>query len=156
MNLAIAREDSLIQLMTSDNSNISINLAEKMDKRKGKNSTEISLKQFDNFLIESIDETLCLLGTSVKNELYLRLEVNFNMEKNDIPQRLEEFLVILHRIFNLGASRLEVKFLKNLGMKIPVSSKCIIDDWSVSSWIEKDMSFIEAVKNKREEFLKTK
>jgi hypothetical protein len=121
-----------------------------------KNSTEITSKQFDNFLIEAIDETLSLLGATVKNEFYLRLQVNFNMEKNDIPQRLVEFLFILHRIFNLGASRLEVKFLRNLDLKIPVSSKCIINDWSVSKWIENDMSFIKSINIKREEFLKTK
>jgi hypothetical protein len=155
MNVSIAREDSLIQLMSGDNSNISQDLAEKVDKVEDKNSTEIASKQFDNFLIESIDETLSLLGTSVKNELYLRLEVNFNMTKKDIPQRLEEFLFILHRIFNLGASRLEVKFLRNLDEKIPSGSKCIVADCSVSNWIEKDMSFFKSINNKRQDFLKT-
>jgi hypothetical protein len=63
---------------------------------------------------------------------------------------------ILHRIFNLGASRLEVKFLRNLDLKIPFGSKCILADWSVSMWIEKDMSFIKSINNKRQEFIKTK
>jgi len=154
MSFTINRQESLIQL-NGDNSSISQNFTEKMDSAKDKNSKESASKQFDNLLIESIDEAFSLLGTSVKNELYLRLEVNFNMEKNDIPQRLEEFLFILHRVFNLGASRLEVKFLKNLDAKIPIDSKCIVEDWSVSTWIEKDMSFIKAVNIKRQEFLKT-
>jgi hypothetical protein len=77
------------------------------------------------------------------------------MEKNDIPQRLEEFMIILHRIFNLGASRLEVKFLRNLDEKIPSGSKCIVGDCTVSMWIEKDMSFIKTINNKKQEFLKT-
>jgi hypothetical protein len=151
MSFTITREEPLIQL-DIDNSNISQNLTEKIE---DKNSKETTSKQFDSFLIESIDETLSLLGTTVKNEFYLRLQVNFNMEKNDIPQRLEEFMVILHRIFNLGASRLEVKFLRNLDTKIPSGSKCISADWSVSTWIEKDASFIKSIKNKRQEFLKT-
>ena len=154
MSFTVNREETLIQIDVG-NSNISQNLTEKIERTEDKNSKEITSKQFDNFLIESIDETLSLLGISVKNELYLRLEVNFNMEKNDIPQRLEEFLFILHRIFNLGASRLEVKFLKNLDEKIPGGSKCIVANCSVSNWIEKDISFIKSINNKRQDFLKT-
>jgi hypothetical protein len=155
MSFTINREEPLIPLEI-DNSSISQNLTEKKDRTEKQNLEEITSKQFDNFLIESIDETLSLLGITVKNEFYLRLQVNFNMEKNDIPQRLEEFMSILHRIFNLGASRLEVKFLRNLDLKIPFGSKCILADWSVSMWIEKDISFIKAVNNKRQEFIKTK
>ena len=154
MSFAINREETLIEL-NGDNSEIPLNLSKKIDGTEDKNSKEITSKQFDDFLIESIDEALCLLGSSVKNEFYFRLEVNFNMEKKDIPQRLEEFSVILHRIFSLGASRLEVKFLKNLDTKIPFGSKCIVADWSVTTWIEKDMSFIKSIENKRQEFLKT-
>jgi hypothetical protein len=153
MSYTITREEPLIRINSGDSS-ISQNLTEKMDKTEEKNSIEITSKQFDVFLIESIDEALSLLGVTVKNEFYLRLQVNFNMDKNDIPQRLEEFMSILHRIFNLGASRLEVKFLRNLDLKIPFGSRCILADWSVSMWIEKDMSFIKEVNNKRQEFVK--
>jgi|SRR5665647_757465 len=155
MSFTINREEPLIPLEI-DNSSISQNLTEKKERTEKQNLEEITSKQFDNFLIESIDETLSLLGITVKNEFYLQLQVNFNMEKNDIPQRLEEFMSILHRIFNLGASRLEVKFLRNLDLKIPFGSKCILADWSVSMWIEKDMSFIKSINNKRQEFIKTK
>ena len=116
---------------------------------------ETQSEQFDCFLIESIDETLSLLGKPVKNEFYLQLEVKFKMEKNDIPQRLEEFEDILHRVFGLGASRLEVKFLRNLDSKIPANSKVINPELSVSMWIEKEMSFLKSIKNKQKEFLLT-
>jgi hypothetical protein len=154
MSYTIEREDSLIQIDSGDSS-ISQDATEKADKTKDKNSKDTTSKQFDKILIESIDETLSLLGATVKNEFYLRLEVNFKMEKNDIPQRLEEFMLILHRIFNLGASRLEVKFLRNLDEKIPSGSKCIVGDCTVSMWIEKDMSFIKTINDKKQEFLKT-
>jgi hypothetical protein len=153
MSHTITREDSLIQIDTNDSST-SQDLTEKTDTTEDKNSKETT-SQFDKILVESIDETLSLLGVTVKNEFYLRLEVNFKMEKNDIPQRLEEFMIILHRIFNLGASRLEVKFLRNLDEKIPSGSKCIVGDCTVSMWIEKDMSFIKTINNKKQEFLKT-
>jgi hypothetical protein len=153
MSHTITREDPLIQIDTGDYST-SQDLTEKMDTVEDKNLKETTSTQFDKILAESIDETLSLLGVTVKNEFYLRLEVNFKMGKNDIPQRLEEFMIILHRIFNLGASRLEVKFLRNLDEKIPSGSKCI-GDCTVSMWIEKDMSFIKTINNKKQEFLKT-
>ncbi len=155
MSYTIAREDSLIQIDSSDSS-ISQSLTEEVDRTEDKSLKGVTSRQFDSFLLEAIDETLTLLGATVKNEFYLQLEVNFNMKKNEIPQRLKEFMHILHRIFNLGTSRLEVKFLRNLDLKIPSGSKCILADWSVSMWIEKDMSFIKSINTKRQEFLKTK
>jgi hypothetical protein len=154
MSYTIEREDDLIQIDSGD-SDSSQDATKKAAKTEDKNPKEANLKQFDKILVEAIDETLSLLGVTVKNEFYFQLEVNFKMEKNDIPQRLEEFMHILHRIFNLGASRLEVKFLRNLDEKIPSGSKSIVTDCTVSMWIEKDMSFIKTINNKKQEFLKT-
>jgi len=153
MSFTITREESIIQLNICDDSNLPQNSTEKADEMKDKQTKETAADQFDNFLIESIDEVLSLLGAPVKNELYLRFKVNFKMEKNDIPKRLEEFSYILHRVFNLQASRLEVKFLKILDSKIPAGSKCIDENWSVSMWIEKDLSFIKSISKKRKDFL---
>ncbi len=133
------QEDSLIEL--------------KNDEVTVKHLKETPSEKFDNLLIESIDETLTLLGEPVKNEFYQQLNVKFNIEKTDIPQRLEDFSHILHKVFGLGASRLEVKFLRNLDSKIPVGSKCFNADWSVSTWIEKEMSFLKTIKDKQKEFL---
>jgi len=138
MSLA-TQENSLIELKNSD---VTV-----------KHLKETLSEKFDALLIESIDETLTLLGEPVKNEFYQQIIVKFNIEKTDIPQRLEDFSHILHKVFGLGASRLEVKFLRNLDSKIPVGSKCINADWSVSIWIEKEMSFLKTIKNKQEEFL---
>jgi hypothetical protein len=118
-----------------------------------KRLNKTAAEKFYDLLIESINETLTLLGEPVKNEFYQQLDIKFNMEKTDIPQTLEDFSHILHKVFGLGASRLEVKFLRNLDSKIPVGSKCINEDWSVSTWIEKEMSFLETIKGKQNEFL---
>jgi hypothetical protein len=107
-------------------------------------------QQFDKLLVEAIDEAITSLGAPVKNQFYLRLEVNFNMEKEIIPQRLQEFSDILHKIFGLGACRLEIKFLKNLESKLDGEKKA---DYNVSVWIEKNISFIESINDKRTDFL---
>jgi hypothetical protein len=107
-------------------------------------------KQFDKLLIEAIDEAMTSLGAPVKNEFYLKLEINFNMEKEAIPQRLEEFSNILHKIFGLGACRLEIKFLKNLESKTFSENK---SDYNVSVWIEREMSLVKSVADKKQDFI---
>jgi len=143
MSFSISREEPLIQLLNDDNLNILQNLTEKTT----------PAEQFNDFLIASIDESLCLLGEPVKNEFYLELELKFNIKKNDIPHRLEEFSDILHKVFGLGASRLEVKFLRKLDSKIPSGCNCIDADCSVSVWIEKERSLINSINTKRQDFL---
>jgi len=138
MSLEITREDSLIELTNSNEAN--------------KELKETPSEQFDSFLIASIDEVLSLLGKPVKNEFYFQLEVKFNIEKKDIPQKLDEFTYILHKIFGLGASRLEVKFLRNLDSKIPADSKFINPEYSVSIWIEKEMSFLKSIRTNKKSF----
>ena len=96
MSFAISREEPLIQLTNDDNSNILQNLTEKTHEITENHQNQTPIEQFNNFLIASIDESLILLGEPVKNELYLQLELKFNIKKNDIPQRLEEFSEILH------------------------------------------------------------
>jgi hypothetical protein len=153
MSFEVSREEPLIQLTNVDNSTILHNLTEKTHEIVENHLKETPAEQFNNFLIESIDESLILLGEPVKNELYRQLELKFNIKKADIPLRLEEFSDILHKVFGLGASRLEVKFLRKLDSKIPSGSKCIDANWSVSMWIEKEKSLIKAINTKRQDFL---
>jgi len=143
MSFEISKEEHSLQLTNDDDSNILQNLTEKT------NPTE----QFNELLIAAIDESLSLLGEPVKNEFYLEIELKFNIKKHDIPQRLQEFSDILHKVFGLGASRLEVKFLRKVDSKIPSGCKCIDADCSVSVWIEKERSLIKTINTKRQDFL---
>jgi hypothetical protein len=153
MSFEVSREEPLIQLSSDDNSTILHNLTDKTHEILETHLKETPTEQFNTFLIEAIDESLILLGEPVKNEFYLQLELKFNIKKTDIPLRLEEFSDILHKVFGLGASRLEVKFLRKLDLKIPSGSKCIDADCSVSTWIEKEKSLIKTINTKRQDFL---
>jgi hypothetical protein len=75
-------------------------------------------QKFDQLLVEAIDEVLSSLGEPVKNHLYIHLENNFLIMKNEIPQHIEEFSDFLFRIFGTGALHLEIKFMKTLYSKI--------------------------------------
>ena len=100
----------------------------------------ITEKKLEQQLILAIDETLTSLGEPVKNTLYQQLAA-FNIQKKDIPDKMEDFLGIIHKIFGLGGSRLELKFAKNLQSKVKVNTKYTEADLTLPNWIANEMSF---------------
>jgi hypothetical protein len=108
-------------------------------------------EKFNELLLEAIDETLCSLGEPVKNYLYYHLENDIGIKKQEIPEEIDDFSKMLHKIYGLGASRLEIKFMENLYSKIKVDLEC--PDYNWSKWIENDMSFIGYVDLMRESFI---
>ena len=73
---------------------------------------------FNEILLEAIDSALSLLGDSSKQVVYFHLEENFNVKKQDIPEKIEEFTVAIERFFGHGAKILEIEIIKNLFVKI--------------------------------------
>jgi hypothetical protein len=123
------------------------------DLEKNKKDIDLRNEQFNVYLIEAIDETLTSLGEPVKNTLYSNLESNFGISKKDIPWKISDFSSILHKLFGLGASRLEVKFMKNLNNKIQADIKWIEYEWPLSKWAIMDLSFEEYISKIREDFI---
>ena len=73
---------------------------------------------FKELLLEAIDAALSLLGDSSKQVVYFYLEKNFNVKKQDIPDKIEEFTIVIERLFGHGAKILEIEIMKNLFVKI--------------------------------------
>ena len=109
-----------------------------------------SLGQFDLLLIESIDEVFTTLGEPCKNGIYARLEHNHSMTKHQIAPRIEEFSKILHKIFGLSASLLEIKFIKALHAKTKVNIE--LPECDLLKWVEGNLTFIEYVTNLKRSF----
>jgi len=109
-------------------------------------------EQFDELLVEAIDEAITSLGEPVKNTIYQHLEDDFNMSINNIPDRIVEFSGIMHKIFGLGASRLEVKFMKNLDSRIQTNIKLPEHD-CLSKWIDMEIPFEKYLNNLRENYI---
>ena len=100
-------------------------------------------QKFDQLLIEAIDEVLCSLGEPVKNQLYIILENDFSITKNELPQQIEEFSNFLFRIFGSSARHLEIKFMKTLYAKI--SNDQLLDHHSIT-FTDIDMTFLTYIK----------
>ena len=120
---------------------------------KSQISTEIISEEFDKLLLEAIDESLSSLGEAVKNSIYAHLQNDFKIKRDEIPDRICEFSDIIHKIFGLGAGRLEVKCMKNICEKVKVSMAWPEYEWPMSKWILTDITFQEYVGNAKKSYI---
>lgn len=102
-------------------------------------------QNFDTLLLSAIDETLFSLGESVEQSIYFHIQAKFNVQRTDIPNKLEEFQRALEKIFGAGARYIEILIMKNLYAKIgqPVNLENI-----------KELEFIRYANAARETFKK--
>ncbi|MGA2681057.1 MAG: hypothetical protein ABSF44_04565 [Candidatus Bathyarchaeia archaeon] len=107
-------------------------------------------RKFDEYLIEAIDEVLTLLGAAVKNTIFLNLENNFNIPKNEIPNHLNEFTHYLQQTFDVGAARLEIEFMRHLHSKINVNFQVNKNEWIVPN--TEELTFEDYVCNARNSY----
>ena len=102
-------------------------------------------KSFQQILLEAIDEALASLGENVKTSIYFHLEDSFNVKRQDIPQKTDDFSDALERIFGLGAKHLELLFIKSLHAKIGVTCKWPAPEWPLCKWVVPEKTFQECV-----------
>jgi hypothetical protein len=69
-------------------------------------------------LLEAVDEALSSLGDSGKQAVYFHLKKSFNIEKRDIPHKIEKFADAIEKTFGLGSKFLEILIMKHLYEKV--------------------------------------
>ncbi|MCW4015861.1 MAG: hypothetical protein NWF06_05775 [Candidatus Bathyarchaeota archaeon] len=92
-------------------------------KKRTKNAGTKKTPNFEEKLLESIDDGLAVLGESTKQIVYFHLEKTFKIERENIPYRIEEFTDILENIFGTGAKIIEIQIMKSLFKKFRYSIK---------------------------------
>jgi hypothetical protein len=93
-------------------------------------------RDFNKLLFEAIDEGLSSMGESSKQAIYFHLKKGFNVDKHEIPRKIEDFARGIERIFGSGANVLEILIMKNLYEKA---------GRTVQLLAPKDFEFIEYV-----------
>src|SRR4030065_1025289 len=100
-------------------------------------STELTIDadhSFGNSLLEAIDEAFVSLGESVKTSIYFHLENTWEIKKQEIPFKIEDFQNALEKLFGaLGSRHLEILFAKNLHEKVKISYGWDTPRWAVPS-----------------------
>ncbi len=102
---------------------------------------------FEKLLLEAVDEGFSSLCGSSKQVIYSLLENTFNINRQDIPSKIQEFVDAIEKIFGLGAKVLEILIIKRLNEKVG----------GVVEYPEhEDLVFTEYVAAARQSFLKKK
>jgi hypothetical protein len=83
----------------------------------------MSKRDFEELLLEAVDEGLGSIGESSKQAIYFHLEKSYNIKKQEIPSKIEAFILALEKIFGIGANFLEALILKGLYEKTGVKGK---------------------------------
>ncbi len=73
---------------------------------------------YEQILMNSIDEAFSTLGETAKKAIYHHLEHKFKIKKQDIPNNIEAFSSALELVFGLGAKHLEILIMKKLHEKV--------------------------------------
>ena len=74
---------------------------------------------FNETLIESIDETITdLIGRVVIDALYVHLQKNYSISRDEVPYRLDVLLAILKRLFGESSLTLSKAIAKRFYFKL--------------------------------------
>jgi hypothetical protein len=73
--------------------------------------------RFRKLLMEAVDESLSTLGETPKQAIYFHLQESFNIVKQDIPDKIDEFTFAIEKIFGEGAKLLEIEIMRSLHEK---------------------------------------
>ncbi len=74
---------------------------------------------FDITLLETVDEIFASFGNSCKESIYFHLKNTFNISKQEIPLRIQDFANALEQLFGEGAKFIELKIIETLHKKTP-------------------------------------
>ncbi len=70
-------------------------------------------------ILEMIDEGLSSFNNLNKETIYLSLEKNFKIKKEEIPNKIEEFADAIERILGAGAKIVEIAIIERIHQRIP-------------------------------------
>jgi hypothetical protein len=73
--------------------------------------------RFRKLLLDAVEEGLSTLGETPKQAIYFHLQESFNIMKQDIPDKIDEFAFAIEKIFGEGAKLLEIQIMRSLHEK---------------------------------------
>lgn len=72
------------------------------------------MREFNKYLLESVDEASSSLGNSSKQAICSHLERGFSIERKEIPGRIEAFANAMKKILGFWANSLKTLITKQL------------------------------------------
>ena len=81
--------------------------------------SEETEKTFEELIVEVIDQVFLSFDPRVKNSFYSILKTDYNLDKNDIPYRIGDFVNALEEVYGISALLVEVAILKKVCQELP-------------------------------------
>jgi len=69
---------------------------------------------FEELLIAAVDEVFLSLGDSCRQAIYFRLMDSYDIDKQEIPYRIGDFVNAVEQIFGPGAKVIEIRIMQAL------------------------------------------
>ena len=105
-------------------------------KKEAKNQGE-----FNEILLQAVDLSFLSLGEKTRFAVYHYLETRYALSKQEIPDKIEDFVDALEQIFGAGAPRLLILIMKHIKEKVNADYK-----WNGPKWLVPDLNFVKYVK----------
>jgi nucleoside-diphosphate-sugar epimerase len=86
------------------------------------NRTKAQKGNFQKMMMEAVDRVFSSKGDSCKQFLYFHLQNSYNIGKQEIPYRIDDFAEALKAIFGLGAVLIEIEIMKELFSRVQIST----------------------------------
>jgi hypothetical protein len=78
-----------------------------------------SENKFEATMIEAIDESLGSFKSLNTQEVYSHLENAFEIRKQEIPCKIEDFTDAMEQMFGIGAKLVEIRIIKAVHKRMP-------------------------------------
>jgi hypothetical protein len=75
--------------------------------------------KFEVTMTEAIDESLDAFKSLDKQEVYAHLENTFEIKKQEIPSKIEDFADAMGEMFGIGAKLIEIRIIKAVHKRMP-------------------------------------
>jgi hypothetical protein len=81
--------------------------------------SEYKIPDFRTVVSEAVDEAFTMLGQTISCKLYSLLENNYELSREEIPERIDKFVDVLEQVFGASALLIEIEIMKNIRRKVP-------------------------------------
>ncbi len=99
--------------------------------------------RFRQVLLESVDNGLVVLGVTVRQAIYERIENRCGVKGEDIPEQLGIFHKVLGSMLGTGAGTLESLIARNLYKRLSLPfTPC--PEWTLIEYVDHAMSASES------------
>lgn len=103
--------------------------------------------KFATIFLQALDIAFLALGKDVMLSIYSRLQDNFNLPKQEIPNRVKDFADAIETIFGSASKPLEILIMKCLNEKI-----CCNYIWVGPKWLIPELTFEQFIELAQESF----